>query len=439
MLQNTVARAKSLPFGFRDKVEKKVRVLGWQNGHFHIEEFCSMVDLLEQDKDLPFVRMDFGVPGLSPLRECLDGHQMAIITGHIPRGYPPHSGASQLKDALASFISKRLNNVFLPENVFVTCGATQALFVAQLICARRHPDRNTIALLTPIYPPVEEQARCLGLDIVRIELDGKKGPVLLQEIERVFEQHKITSLCWASPNNPSWRVFEHEELSGIASLCERHDVIPIEDLTYLGMVDPKNALLKSGFPSISVHTDRSFVVLSASKMLSYAGERIGFLASSSTFMNESSLNVKQSLSAVTLGRACGSLVFNLTAGAPHSAQHAIAAVLSAINDNRLDLEAFLSEYAIRAKRLKQMLERHGFYFIYDNDNTEELDGFYVCFGYPGLSGIELVRKLLHIGVTVLPLSLFGSERVDGVRACVGRVDESSLMMLEERMAYFEGR
>lgn len=130
-------------------------------------------------------------------------------------------------------------------------------------------------------------------------------------------------------------------------------------------------------------------------------------------------------------------MFNLTAGAPHSAQHAIAAVLSAINENRLDLEAFLSDYAERAKRLKQLLQRHGFYLIYDTDNTYELNGFYLCFGYPGLSGIELVRKLLHIGVTVLPLSLFGSERIDGVRACVGRVDDESFILLEERMAYLK--
>jgi hypothetical protein len=60
----------------------------------------------------------------------------------------------------------------------------------------------------------------------------------------------------------------------------------------------------------------------------------------------------------------------------------------------------------------------------------------VCFGYPNLTGNELLRRLLVYGVTVLPLNLFGSTRTDGVRACVGRLDEKSMVLLGKRLTGF---
>jgi aspartate/methionine/tyrosine aminotransferase len=268
-----------------------------------------------------------------------------------------------------------------------------------------------------------------------VELDGLHGAQLIAALEEAFATRDVALLCWASPNNPTWSILTAEELQAIAALCARYDVLPIEDLTYLGMTGGGQGG-SARLPSISQYAARYFIVLSASKMLSYAGERVGFLIGSQTLLVDNSTAIARISGVESIERSCSSMIFNISAGAPHSAQHGVAQALEAINEGKLDLERALAVYADRARQLKEFLLENGFYLIYDDEAQRAADGFYVCFGYPNLSGNELLRRLLVYGVTVLPLSLFGSTRTDGVRACVGRLDEKSMVLLGKRLTGF---
>ena len=402
---------------------------------FGIEEYLTTVNDIERRTGIEFVRLDFGIPGLAPLAPCVAGHTEPLHEGAIPQQYPPAAGVEQLRAACAAFVSRRTGVSCTKSNVFVTCGGTQALYVAQAIAASMHPKRRAVVFLTPTYPPMFSQARLLGLEVHQVELDGLCGSRLLSMIESLFASGDVTSICWASPNNPTWSVRTDEELKGIASLCARYDVIPIEDLTYLGMNGPGGGPIPK-FPSVARYADRSFSVLSASKMLSYAGERVGFLIGNEGLLSASSSSLARMSGLESVSRTCSSMVFNLTGGAPHSAQFGVARALDAINQGKIDLERVLSVYAERARSLKNLLLKNGFYLIYADEASRDANGFYVCFGYPGLSGQQLLRRLLIYGVTVLPLALFGSERSDGVRACVGRLDERAMAMLAKRITGF---
>lgn len=430
-----------MPGGFplahdRNRVEEIYHSIGSQHGEFNLEEYWSAVDRLEQVLGVDYVRMDFGVPGLVPSEVCLNRHVATLADGELPQKYPPYAGTPQLRTALATFVSNRLEVRISPENVFVTCGATQALFVGQAIAAKLDAHRKRAVFLSPAYPPVVHQARFLGLDVETIEIDGKRGAPLVNAIKRAFERGGVAVFCWASPNNPTWTVLSHDELESVAALCKEYGVVPVEDLTYLGMLDRQCGALHRGFPSIAQFADEYFIVLSASKMLSYAGERIGFLVASSALLDRTSANLEGAFGASLVKRACGSFIFNLTAGAPHSSQYGVTDVLNAINSGAIDLDGVLSIYMERSRVVKQLLKEGGFYLIYGGGGADELDGFYICFGYPGMSGVELLKELLYVGVTVLPLSVFSSERADGVRACVGRLNDQSLALLASRLKLF---
>ena len=403
-----------------------------QSDDFGIEEYLATVNDIERRTGIEFVRLDFGIPGLSPLSACVNGHAAPLQAGTVPPQYPPAAGVERLRAACATFVSHRIGIECASNNVFVTCGGTQALYVAQTIAAHLRPERHVAVFLTPTYPPMFAQARLLGLEVRSVELDQLHGAQLIAAIEAAFAAGDVSCLCWASPNNPTWSTRSAAELKAIAALCARYDVVPIEDLTYLGMTGSTPA----GFPSIARYADRYFSVLSASKMLSYAGERVGFLISNQGMLAGESASLAQASGLTSVARTCSSMIFNLTAGAPHTAQYGVAQALEAINAGKIDLEHVLSVYAQRARQLKQLLLANGFYLVYDDAASDAADGFYVCFGYPGLSGAELLRRLLVYGVTVLPLTLFGSARSDAVRACVGRLDERSSALLDKRLDGF---
>lgn len=424
-------------------VEHVISSIGLDSGKFRIEEFWSAIDDLESKQDCQWVRMDFGVPGLHPPECAVAAHQQTVSAKQALQTYPPSTGVEELKTAFATFLTRRLTTLIAAENTFVTCGATHALFIAQAISAKLNPQRSAIAFLTPNYPPMHVQAQFLGMANQAIETDGKRGKALLDAIRTVFETNTVAAFCWASPSNPSWMILNHEELVGIAELCKAFNVIPIEDLTYLGMINSKQPL-HDRVPSISRYAEDYFLVISTSKMLSYAGERVGLLVGSPHLLATESEKLRESLGVTSVRRACSSLIFNLTGGASHSAQYAIAAAIQAINADQYPLEERLSIYIERAHALIKILINNNFYIINslskekkeEQKSDEQSKGFYVNFGYSGLSELELVEHLLRVGVAVLPLSIFGSQRNDAVRACVGRLDEEKLVRLQQSLRRF---
>ena len=64
------------------------------------------------------------------------------------------------------------------------------------------------------------------------------------------------------------------------------------------------------------------------------------------------------------------------------------------------------------------------------------DGFYFTIAYPGLSGEQLIEELLYYGVSAIALSTTGSERTEGLRACVSQVSRDQFPALEERLKAF---
>ena len=401
-----------------------------------LEELWGAINLLERELGAEFLRMDFGVPGLRPSIIALAAQAAALTNSVIPSQYPPSDGIPQLKGAASQFLNKFLSVETPPACILPTCGATQGAFVAQAVAARRHEKMNEILFLEPGYPPMKAQARFLGIKSTGIDLYDHRGDRLIDAIEStVREKGSIGAISWSSPNNPTWNVLTEEELKGIARICDSCDLVAIEDAAYFGM----GTRTEAGRPSKTVaqFTDNYFLLLSASKMLSYAGERIGLLATSQQMMRRRYDGLEPAFGTKEVGAALKRTIFNLTAGAPHSAQYAIADLLEALNAGEYDLERSLAVYSQRAKKIKTLLIDNGFYLIYESaERSTSGDGFYFTFGYPGFDAMRLFKELLYYGVTALPLQLFGSSRSDGLRGCVALIDQQNLSVLAERITRF---
>ena len=130
-------------------------------------------------------------------------------------------------------------------------------------------------------------------------------------------------------------------------------------------------------------------------------------------------------------------VYSLSSGTSHSPQYALAAILKAANDGVFNFVEETKEYGAKAHIMKKLFLDNGFKIVYDKDLDEPIaDGFYFTFSYPGFTGEELLKELLYYGISAISLAITGSEKLEGMRACVSLVNRNQFGDLENRLKRF---
>jgi aspartate/methionine/tyrosine aminotransferase len=261
-------------------------------------------------------------------------------------------------------------------------------------------------------------------------------------MESYLSKGDVGTILYANPNNPAWICFNEQELQIIADLANRYDAVVVEDLAYFAM-DFRVDLSKPGQapfqPTVANYTDNYILLVSSSKVFNYAGQRIALIVVSDPLFSRQFPHLKNSYSTDTFGQ---SLIFGalaaLSSGAPHSAQYALYSILHAVNHESYKFLDDLKAYEKRASVLKELFTEFGFNIVYDRDaNGESIaDGFYFTVSYPGLNGDVLVEKLLYYGISLIPLNMTGSSRLEGTRACVSLIKPEQLPEMKKRLALF---
>ncbi|RMH70280.1 MAG: pyridoxal phosphate-dependent aminotransferase [Gemmatimonadetes bacterium] len=403
-----------------------------------IREVNKVVNLIEQDLGVRYIRMEFGIPGLSLSPIALDGEKEALVEHQLGSVYPSFEGAPELKQATADFCHAFLNLKIDPKCCIPTNGAMQGGFVSIGVAGNITAGKDTILFLMPGFPVNQMQVRLWGLKMDTLDLYDHRGEALLQALENRFAKGDVGGLLWSSPNNPTWVCLKEEELQGIGELCTKYDVMAIEDYAYLGMDFRQNygVPYKPPYaPTVAHYTDNYVILISGSKMFSYAGQRIGVMVISPAYFERTSAHLKQRFIVDNVGYSfIHPGVYATTAGVSQGAQHGLAALLRASVAGEYDFLKVTREYADRAAAMKKAFLDNGFQLVYDNDLGEPLaDGFYFTLSYPNMTGPELVEKLLYYGVSAITLKTAGSVREEGIRACVSltpvdRVDELAYRM-----------
>lgn len=178
-------------------------------------------------------------------------------------------GSPRLRRAVARRYATRYGLEVDPEReIVVTCGATEAMaavflalfdpgdevLVPEPFYENYGPDA-ILAGATPRFVTLEAPAFRLDPDRLRAALTPRTRGIVLN-----------------TPNNPTGRVFDSEELEGVAALCREHDLIAVTDeiyeyITYSGTHTPLATL-----PEMR---GRTVTVSGASKTFAITGWRVG--------------------------------------------------------------------------------------------------------------------------------------------------------------------
>ena len=189
--------------------------------------------------------------------------------------------------------------------------------------------------------------------------------------------------------------------------------------------------------TVSKYTDNYVIMMSASKIFSYAGQRIAMACISPKLYERHYDSLKNRYGIARFGAAYAYIfLYTFSSGVSHSAQYAMAAMLKAACDGEYNFVADVKEYADRTAKIKDILQRTGFHIVYDKDNDEPVsDGFFFTIGYKEMDGAELLQELLYYGVSGIDLSTTGSTR-KGIRACSSNIKPHHYALLEERLKLF---
>ena len=226
----------------------------------------------------------------------------------------------------------------------------------------------------------------------------------------------------------------------IGELATKYDVIVIEDLAYFGM-DFRQHYGTPGVapfqPTVANYTNNYILLLSASKIFNYAGQRIGMMITSEKLRTRCYPNLKNYFTSDVLGRFIRyGVLYATTAGTSHTAQYALAKVLKSVNDGELDFVTALHPYGDKARLMKALFLKYGFYIVYNDEDRELADGFYFTIAYPGMKSAELMKEFLYYGISAISLTITGSEDPNGLRACVSFVRMDQMGVMEERLKEF---
>lgn len=409
-------------------------------GKASIREIKRLVDNIEKASGIKFVRMEMGVPGLPPVQIGVDAEIEALRNG-VAAIYPDIDGTPELKNQVSKFIKNFLDIDVSPTSCIPTVGSMQGGFAAFLTLKRTWADRDTTLFIDPGFPVHKQQHRVLGQKFESFDVYDYRGEKLRAKLESYFSKGNIHSVLYSNPNNPSWVCFTDEELKIIGELATKYNVVILEDLAYFGMdfrKDYGNPGVPPFQPTVAKYTDNYILLISSSKAFSYAGQRIGMMVLSDKIFNMKSENLRQYFNNDVFGRAMiFGTVYSLSSGTSHSAQYALAAILKAVNEGKYNYRSEVIEYGEKAKIMKKLFVENGFKIVYDKDGDEPIaDGFYFTISYPGFTGEELIEELVHYGVSAISLAITGSERTEGLRACVSLVHRSQFGDLEERLKIF---
>lgn len=216
------------------------------------------------------VNLSQGLPELRPPAKVLEAAVNAILSGDNQYTFP--FGTLSFREAIAKKVFRYNHIPCNPETeVTVTCGVTEAIMAT--ILALTDPGDEVI-ILEPWYENYVPDCKMTGAKPRFVKLREPNYTFDLSELRNAFNNHTRLILINA-PHNPTGRVFNREELTTIAELCQEYDVIAVADEIY-------EYILYDGHEHISIGSlegmdNRTVTISGLGKTYSITGWRVGWI------------------------------------------------------------------------------------------------------------------------------------------------------------------
>ncbi len=283
-------------------------------------------------------------------------------------GYTPNCGYPELRLALADKFRAENEIECSPEEIMVTSGASEALFLAISALVDRGDE---VLMGDPSFLSYSALTKLVGGRPVEVPLNDRLtlSPQALEE--QITDKTKL--IIVNSPANPTGAVQSAEEMRAIAEIAEDRDIGVVSDEVY------EHFIYTGKNTSPGKYSDNVITVNAVSKTYAMTGWRLGYLVAKGCALEEL-LKIHQ------YAQACACSVSQMAALA------AITGPQDCVHQMR---DEFLRRRDLAVEAFKEM----------GVDLVVPQGAFYL---FPGVGdGDAVAARLARAGVIVVPGSAFG--------------------------------
>ena len=214
------------------------------------------------------VNLGQGFPDSAGVLEVRQAAAEAALHGN--NQYPSMLGTLDLREALCGFYGRRQGLQIAPENVVITCGATEAL--AATFLGLIEPG-DEVVLFQPLYDSYAPMVRRAG-GVPRFVTLSPPDWRFTEEMLEAVVTPRTRLVVFNNPHNPCAVVHDAAHSALLASFCVRHDLIAVCDDVWEEVVfgDPAFQPL-FGFDGMA---ERCVKIGSAGKIFALTGWKIGW-------------------------------------------------------------------------------------------------------------------------------------------------------------------
>ncbi len=230
-----------------------------------IRKFFDIVATMKDVISLGIGEPDFVTPG--PIVEA--GIQ-ALRAGDTH--YTSNSGRLELRQALVDYLQKRYGVEYLPGEIVITVGVSEALYLS--MNAILNPGDEVI-IPTPCF--VSYQAEVIMAGGVPVELPTcvEDNFLVRPEVLEAAITPRTKAILIGYPNNPTGAVATRAMMLDVARIAENHDLLVVSDELYDQLV---YGMPHTCFASLPGMKARTILLGGFSKNYAMTGWRIGFAA-----------------------------------------------------------------------------------------------------------------------------------------------------------------
>ena len=185
--------------------------------------------------------------------------------------YSPMRGNERLRKAIVNLRKTMYGEQIDDGQVCVVCSATEGIYATMQ--AFVNPG-DEVVLFEPFFPWYLPAVRMAGGTPVVVELKAPTFEMKKQDLERVFNEN-TKAVVFNTPHNPTGHVATRDEMSLLASFCEKFNTICISDEVY--EVCSFDSSKRPHLTMSSLMPKRTVCLASSSKLLSVTGYRVGWV------------------------------------------------------------------------------------------------------------------------------------------------------------------
>lgn len=330
------------------------------------------------------IHLSIGQPDMPAPAHVIDAYVAALRDGKTR--YELDAGLPQLREAIAGFYGQCYGIPLDAENVLITTGCCQAIYMA--LTAAVKPGKEVI-VIEPVFIlyHILKLAGAIPRPIVTTAANGYQ--VDAQEVISAMTDSTCAVLL-TSPGNPTGTVYPRATMEAICEAATQRGITIISDEVYDRLVldDEPYASALTCCPSF----DRLIVASSVSKTYSLAGLRLGWAISTKT-------NIE------TLQRY--HMFISTCENTPSQ-----WAVLAAFEGDQSSVHAMVNEYRRRRARVVELVGQCPALTGYEPGGA-----FFVMPSLPaGADGFDVAMRLLEeTGVCTIPGGTFGESCNNALR------------------------